>query len=68
MKVFQQTQSTYDPEQSPRVYAEDRLEEPADDLLEVSASGYGDMVLLFWCDTAGMLVGKLYRSLRQSSV
>ena len=54
MKVFQQTQSTCDPEQSPRVYAEnwfhayaeDWLEEPADDLLEISASGYGDMVLV----------------------
>ena len=54
MKVFQQTQVTYDPNQSPRAYAEEwfrayaeeRLEEPADELLRASASGYGDMVLV----------------------
>ena len=64
--LYQQTPATYDPEQSPRAYAEDWLEEPADTLLEVSASGYGDIVLvdpdMTWdqireeCGGAGVLV------------
>ena len=59
MKVCQQMQVAYDSEQSPRAFAEDwfrayaaeRLEEPADKLLEESARLYGDIVLVGCDDT-----------------